>query len=132
MTLSAKTIKAAILIALPLALVACGKSEQPVAKVFPTGNTKTVVTAADCSKLPDPKPADDSAAGRARAVSDGTAARAACMKGTGRDTAAADLARIREIKESELADQTSAKQSEGEFRKGIKEGGARPVRNFKY
>ncbi|RRS01168.1 hypothetical protein EIP75_21575 [Aquabacterium soli] len=132
MKLKVNTIKGCALLAMSLVLVACGKQDQPDAKAFPTGNAGSVITAADCDKLEDPKPADESAAGRAKAVSAGQAARSACKKGAAQGTGADDLARIREIKEAELADQTSAKQAEGEFRKGIKEGGARPVRDFKY
>lgn len=132
MTLRGNTIKGVILVALPLVLGACDKPDQSGAEVFPTGNAESALTAADCEKLPDPKPVDDSAAGRARAVSEGAAARASCRKSVNQDTASADLQRIREIKEAERADQASAMQSDGEFRKGIKEGGARPVRDFKF
>ena len=77
MVLHAHTTKAALLVALTLALAACGKQDaQPDASTpaaastpaFPTGNGDKVMTLADCDKLPDPKPADDSAAGRAAAV----------------------------------------------------------------
>ncbi|RZI60603.1 MAG: hypothetical protein EOP14_00565 [Pseudomonas sp.] len=133
MTLCTNTIKGATLVALSLVLVACGKQQaQDEASSFPTGNDEAHIAAGDCDKLPDPKPADNSAAGRARAVSDGVAARAACKKRAGQDKSNADLTRIREIKEAEHAAATNAKQSEDEFRKGIKEGGARPVRDFKY
>lgn len=128
------TIKAALLVAFVLALAACGKQEEPpTATPFPTGNDK-VLTVAECEKLPDPKPRDDSAAGRATAVSEGVAARAACKKTAeaAQDKPNADLARIREIKEKEQAEQAARKVTEAEWKKGIKEGGAKPVKEYKY
>lgn len=143
MFLQAHTAKAALLVALTLALAGCGKQEEqpaasPAAAVsspaFPTGNGDKVLTAADCDKLPDPKRVDESAAGRATAVSQGVAARAACKKEAAAqlDKPNADLARIREIKEKEQVDHADRKISEKEWGKRVKEGGSKPVREFKY
>lgn len=136
MFLHAHTTKAALLVGLTLALAACGKQEdQPAASpAFRTGNGEKVRTAADCDKLPDPKPADESAAGRATAVSQGVAARAACKKEVAaqQDKPNADLARIREIKEKEEAERVGRKVSEEEWKRGIREGASRPLKEYKY
>lgn len=143
MVLHAHTTKAALLVALTLALAACGKQdEQPAASTpaaasapaFPTGNGDKVMTLADCEKLPDPKPADDSAAGRAAAVGQGQSARAACKKEVTaqQDKPNADLARIREIKEKEEADRVARKVSEAEWKQGVKEGAKQPIKEYKY
>lgn len=128
----AQTTKAALLVA-ALVLAACGKQEEPPAITqYPTENYMGL-TVAECEKLPDPKPHDDSAAGRATAVSQGAASRAACKKtAEAADKPNADLARIREIKEKEQADQAARKVTEAEWKKGIKEGGAKPVKEYKY
>ena len=140
MVAHANTAKSALLIALALALAACGKQdEQPAASTpaaasapaFPTGNGTQAMTLEDCDKLPDPKPADDSAAGRAAAVGQGQSARAACKK----EVAArpnADLARIREIKENEEADRLQRQKSEAEWRQGVKEGSKKPIKQYTY
>lgn len=134
MSLHAHTTKGALIVAFSLVLAACGKQEQPPATPIPTGNDKPTITAADCDKLPDPKPTDDSAAGKATAVSQGIAARAACKKGVEaqQDKSNADLARMREIMEKQEAERSAAKQSDEEFRRGLKEGAKAPLRNFKY
>lgn len=134
MALFTHTTQAALLVALSLALAGCGKQEEPAAAAaFPAGNADKPLTLAECAKLPDPKPADDSAASRATAVSQGVAAREACKKEVAmQDKPNADLARIREIKEKEDAERTVAKQSEEEFRRGLKEGGAKPLQGLKY
>lgn len=139
----AHTTKAALLVALTLALAACGKQDaQPDASTptaasapaFPTGNGDKAMTLADCDKLPDPKPVDDSAAGRAAAVGQGQAARADCKREVtakqGKPNA--DLARIREIKEKEDADREARKVSEAEWKQGIKEGAKQPIKEYKY
>lgn len=136
------TTKAALLLGLALALVACGKQDSPAtasaaaasSSAFPAGNGDTVLTAADCDRLPDPKASDDSAAGRATAVSQGVAARAACKKAAAaqQDKPNADLARIREIKEKEQADLADRKISDKEYGKRFVEGGSQPIREFKY
>ena len=144
MSLHPHTTKTALLVALMFALAGCVRQEglpeetSPAAAAssspFPTGNGATTLTLADCDKLPDPKSLDDSAAGRATAVSLGVAARAACKKELVSQQANpnADLARIREIKEKEQADQADRKISEKEWGSRIKEGGSKPVREFKY
>jgi len=138
MVLHAHTTKAALLVALTLALAACGKQdEQPdaaSAPAFPTGNDDKAMTLADCDKLSDPKPADDSAAGRAAAVGQGQATRAACKKEVTaqQDKPNADLTRIREIKEKEQADQANRKISEQEWGKRLNEGANKPIKEYKY
>jgi len=136
----AHTGKAALLIALTLALAACGKQDAPPsgaaapaasAASIPMGNGKSL-TVADCDKLPDPKPADDSAAGRAAAVGQGQAARAACKKEVAAQQPNADLARIREIKEHEEADRVGRKKSEEEWRQGVKDGSKQPLKKYSY
>lgn len=136
--------KFALVITLALFMVGCGKQEETVTTpptaasepAFPTGNGDKVMvmTIADCDKLPDPKPTDDSAAGRATAVSQGVATRAACKKEVTalQDKPNADLARIRAIKEKEQADQADRKISEKEWGRRIKEGGSQPIRELKY
>jgi hypothetical protein len=124
-------------------LTACGKHDEQAApaaasasaSASPTTNAhQTTTTAADCDKLPDPKPADESAAGRATAVSQGIAARAACKKAVAnqQNTANADLARIREIKEKEQADQASREKSSKEWFGNVKKAGQAPLKEFKY
>ena len=134
--------KTALLLGLALALAACGKQDDqatasPAAaasSAFPAGNSDNVRTAADCDRLPDPTTPDDSAAGRATAVSQGVAARAACKKAVAaqQDKPNADLARIREIKEKEQADLADRNISEKEFGKRFKEAGSQPIREYKY
>jgi hypothetical protein len=133
MSLHAYTTKGALIVALSLVLAACGKQDQP-ATPFPTGNGQAPLTAADCDKLADPKPADDSAAGRATAVSQGVAARAGCKKEVAaqQDKPNADLARMREIMEKQEAERSAAKQSDEQFKRGLKEGAKQPIREFKY
>ena len=89
---------------------------------------------ADCDKLPNPKPTDDSATGRAGAVSQGLAIRAACKKEVMAqlDKPNADLARLREIKEKEQADQNAHELSDKEFSDAIKKGGKAPIKEYKY
>lgn len=143
MALHAYTTRTALLIALTLALTACDKQDtQPDAStaatasaaLFLTGNGDKAMTLGDCDKLPDPKPADTSAAGRAAAVGQGQAARADCK----RDVAAkqakpnTDLARIHEIKEKEDAAGEARKASESEWKRGIKEGAKQPIKEYKY
>jgi hypothetical protein len=145
MTRLANTTKVALLTAMSLALAACGKqddqaaspasaSAQASAPAFPTGNAQAPASVADCDKLPDPKPTDDSATSRATAVSLGIAARRDCKKAIERqqDTANADLARIREIKEKEEAERTSRKISDEEWARRVKEAGKAPVKEYKY
>ena len=144
MALHPNITKAALLVALTFALAGCGKQEGLPAETssagtassspFPTGNGVKALTLADCDTLPDPRSADDSAAGRATAVSLGAAARAACKKElvTQQEKPNADLARIREIKEKEQADQADRKISEKEWGKRINEGSGKPLKEYKY
>ena len=135
----AHTGKVALLMALTLALAACGKQDTPSgaaasasAASFPTGNGDKSLTFAGSDKLPEPKPADDSAAGRAAAVGLGQAARAACKKDLVAQQPNADLARIREIKEHEEADRLGHKKSEEEWKQGVKDGAAQPLKKYSY
>jgi hypothetical protein len=137
MVLRTNTTKGTLILALLLALGACTRQEEPPKDAaLPAGSTQQApMSAADCDKLPDPTPTDDSAAGRARAVSEGMAIREACKKTAAanqQDKANADLARIREIKEKEQADQATTKQSDKEFYRGLAEGAKQPIKEFKY
>lgn len=133
MSLHAHTTKGALIVALSLVMAACGKQE-PAATSLPAGNGAAPLTVADCDKLPDPKPTDDSPTGKATAVSLGIAARRDCKKVIERQQSAAnaDLTRIREIKEREEAERTSRKISEEEWKRRVKEGGKAPVKEYKY
>jgi hypothetical protein len=143
MVLHTHTTKAVLLVALTIGLTACGKQDERAAasmpaaasaSAFPTGNADKVMTLADCDKLPDPKPADESAAGRAAAVGQGQSARADCKRAVAakQDKANADLARIREIKEKEDAAGEARRVSEAEWKRGIKEGAKQPIKEYKY
>ena len=130
-----RTISAAFLVVLALSLGACSKQDdQAAGTAFPTGNGDKPLTLAQCDAIPDPKPADDSAAGRSTAVSLGLSARSACRKAVSMqaDKPNADLARIREIKEKEEAERTSSKISEEEWKRRIKEGSSAPLKEYKY
>jgi hypothetical protein len=137
------TLKAALLVAVTLALSACGKQdEQPApptstaasGPTFPTGNGDKPMTLADCDKLSNPKTADDSAAGLATAAAQGLKARADCKKEVAaqQDKPNADLARIREIKEGEEAERRRSAKSDEEFFKRIKEASKAPLRKFDF
>lgn len=132
-----------LLIALTVLLSACDKAEEKqvaaiaasaAKEAFPVGNASATPTLGDCEKIPNPKPTDDSAASQATAVSQGTAARAACKKAAlaSMDKPNADLARIREIKEKEQADEASRKISEKEWGKRLNEGAGKPIKDYKY
>jgi len=132
MALRTKTPKGPLILTLLLVLSACSKQEPPKDA---ENAQQAPVSAADCDKLPDPKPNDDSAAGRATAVSEGMAARAACKKAAAVDPQAkanADLARIREIKEKEQADQAARRISEREWGQRINESSGKPIKDYKY
>lgn len=133
----------ALVLALSGLLAGCDKAEEKqVAAIaasaaqdaFPVGNASPALKAGDCENIPNPKPTDDSAASQATAVSQGMAARAACKKAA--DAALekpnADLARIREIKEKEQADEASRKISEKEWGKRLNEGAGKPIKDYKY
>lgn len=124
----------ATIVALSLALASCGKQEQAAPITVEPTKAAAPPTAADCDKLPDPKPHDDSAAGKATAVSEGVAARDACKRAvsTQQDKANADLARIRAIKEKEEAERSARKVSEGEWKRGVKDGSKQPIKEYKY
>lgn len=127
--------RGATIVALSLLLAACGKQEQPAPPaVEPANAAAAPLSAAECEKLPDPKPRDDSAAGKATAVSEGMAARDACKRALSsqQDKTNADLARIREIKEKEEAERKAKKVSEDEWKRGIKDGSKQPVKEYKY
>jgi hypothetical protein len=143
MFLHAHLIRTQLFIALGFVIAGCtNKDQQPPAApatpapslAFPVGSGDRLLSVADCDKLPDPKPADDSAAGRATAVSQGVAARAACKKEVSMWQAvpSSDVTRIREIREKEQADQSARKVSEKEWGKRINEGSGKPIKEYKY
>nr|WP_317623796.1 hypothetical protein [Acidovorax sp. SUPP3334]BDH38362.1 hypothetical protein AVHM3334_23185 [Acidovorax sp. SUPP3334] len=107
------------------ALTACGKPDEP---------TSPQTAKFDCNALPDPSPTDDSAAARATASAQGSAAREACKKSprSDQDIARADLARIREIKEKEQRELADKKISEKEWGKQLNKGADTPIKEYKY
>jgi hypothetical protein len=126
---------ASLIAACALALAACGKqTDNTTAPAAPA--QPGAFTASDCERLPDPKALDDSAAGKATAVSQGVAAREACKKTAtaqqDNDKPNADLARIREIKEREQAELAAAKQRNTESGQAAANGAAKPIRELKY
>jgi hypothetical protein len=139
--------KAAVLAGLALALVACGKQADPSAapvpavattaasspSLLPAGNEDQALTLADCDRLSDPKADDDSAAGRATAVSRGQALRAACKKKiAARANPDGDPARAREIRGQQQAGQAHREISEEEWKRQVKEGAKAPLKTYKY
>lgn len=143
MVLQDHTLKAALLVAVTFALSACGKQDEQSAAptpaatsapAFPTGNGDKQMTLADCDKLPNPKTADDSAAGLATAAAQGLKARSDCKKEVAarQDKPNADLARIREIKEGEEAERRRSAKSDEEYFKRIKEAGKTPLKQFDF
>lgn len=122
------------IVALSLALAACGKQEPAAPTAVEPAKAPASLSAADCDKLPDPKPHDDSATGKATAVSEGIAAREACNRAVNsqQDKANADLARIRAIKEKEEAERNARKVSEEEWKRGIKDGSKQPIKEYKF
>lgn len=133
----------ALVLGLTALLSACDKAEEKqvaaiaasaAKEAFPMGNATATPTVGDCENIPNPKPADDSAASQATSVSQGVAARAACKKAAqaALDKPNADLARIREIKEKEQADEASRKISEKEWGKRLNEGAGKPIKDYKY
>lgn len=126
----AHVIRGAAIVALSLALVACGKQEQPAPTPAEPTKVAAPLSAVECDKLPDPPPADDSAAGRANAVSAGIAARNECKKaGAAKPD---DLAKMRQLMEKEAADREAAEKRLKSNSEAIKEGGARPIRDLKF
>ena len=129
------TTTASLIAACAFSLAACTK--QPETTNSPPSQTARpgAFTAADCDRLPDPKPLDESAAGKATASYQGMAAREACKKTAtaqgDKDKPNADLARIRELKEIEEARVKAANQSTEEFAKGVARGAAAPIRILK-
>lgn len=134
MTLPTDSIKCTLLVALAIALAACGKQDETTPTTFPMGNGEQVLNLADCDKLPNPKPVDDSAVSKATAVSQGVAAREACKQAftEKQDKSNADLARIREIKEAEEAERQRTKVTEEEWRQSVKKGAQAPLKEYKY
>jgi predicted small lipoprotein YifL len=124
--------RGATVVALLLALAACGKQEPVPPAPTAVEPTKAVapLTAAECEKLPDPAPANDSAAGRANAVSAGIAARNECKKAATQSQG--DLAKMRQLMEKEAAEREAAKKRSKSMDDAMKEGGARPIRDLKY
>lgn len=134
MTLCKYIIKSAFIAALTLELAACGKQEGSVPGESIT--SPTPITAADCDKLPDPRPLDESAAGKARALMEGQNARELCKKTINaqqaNDQSNADLARIRAIKEKEEAEREASRMSAKEASDALKKGSAEPLRELKF
>ncbi len=131
--------KATLLIAISLAVGACSKQEETPpatpANAASAPVSPNAMTAADCDKLPDPARSDDSAAGRAAAVSQGQALRRSCKKTVeqAQETKPnADLARIREIKEKEQSDQSAREKSNKEWFGNLSKGAKQPVKEYKY
>lgn len=135
MALHAHINTGALIVALSLALAACGKQEQPTTPAS-EAKTQAPLTAADCDKLPDPKPRSESAAGRATAISEGVAARSACKRAVAaqadQNSPNADLARIREILEKQEAEREAQKVSEKEWGKNINQDSGKPFKQYKY
>lgn len=126
------SIASALIVALSLALASCTKQDQPLEPA----KANTPLTSADCDSLPDPRPLDDSPAAKARAVNEGLSSRAACKKAVAalqsKDKPDSDVARIREIMEKQEAERAAQEQRSQQHRAAIKEGGAKPLREFKY
>jgi hypothetical protein len=81
-----------------------------------------------CTKTDDaPKPVDDSAAGRAAAA---ISASSAPLNAT--DKANADLAKIRDIKEKEQADNHASKRRGDSISSDMVKGASKPLRDLKY
>lgn len=108
----------------------------PAAAPPATAAQQSTLNAADCDRLADPAPTDNSAAGRATAISQGMAARQACKRaanaGSAPNQANADLARIRAIKEQEVAEKDATKISEAEWKERMRKGANAPLRELKY
>ncbi len=132
-------LEATLMVALVLALAACGKQDDPpaapaqaaaAAPSAPVATTVAQVSLADCDKLPDPRPADNSATGRATAVILGQNARRACKNEvTARNHPEVDPDRIRTVKGSDGADHPM---TEAEWKQGIKDGARAPIKDYKY
>jgi len=137
-----KTVIQAITLAvLTVVFSACGDKADKQANdaAPPSASVSSLPTAndvqaalAECDKLPDPKPTEDSPTARSTAVSLGIAARRECKHQIELKASNSDLARIREIKEKEQSDLAQRNASEREWRKGIQQGGKAPLREFKY
>jgi hypothetical protein len=83
---------------------------------------------AGCTKTEEaPKPVDDSAAGRAAAAISASSAPL-----TTTDKANADLAKIREIKEKEQADNQASKKRGDSISSDMVKGASKPLRDLKY
>ena len=123
-----------MLIALALMLGACSKPEEPTSTPAPDATTAAPLSAADCDRMPDPAPTDDSAAGRSTAVSRGVAARTACKRAASAPPGQtnADVARMREIMEKQEAERKGQKISDEEWARRVKEAGKAPVKEYKY
>lgn len=119
---------------LVILLAACSKQEaQP--ESFPAGNGGgDVLTVEECERLPDPPAADESAASRSAAVSQGAALRAACKENSATQAPGgkADLARIRELKEKEDAQRSSATLSQKQYNDEAKDAASKPRIEIKY
>ena len=130
MNLITRQTAAALYVVGAVLVSACTKEEPVVPSVVPSVGAQTT---ADCDKVPDPKSLDESAAGRATAVSQGVAARAACKRElSSANKGNADLRRIREIQEKEQADRDSRKVSEEQWRRDMKRGASAPLKQYSY
>lgn len=132
MSLQAGVNSSALIVTLAIALAGCGKKEEPGAAPASESSASAPLTAADCDRMPNPSPTDDSAAGRSTAVSQGVAARAACKRAASAPEANADLARMREIMEKQEAERKGQKLSNEESARRVKEAGKAPVKEYKY
>ena len=123
MALLTHTTKGALVVALTLVLAACDKQDEQLAAALPTGNSdKPALTLAECDKLPDPKPRDESAAGKATAVSEGMAARQACKK----------AAAAQQDKANAEPAERAANQRNTESGQAALDGARKPIRELKY
>lgn len=126
--------KAAVIVTFGLALTACTKPEEPATPAIPAGNAQAPMSAADCDRLVDPTPSDDSPTGKATAVSQGMAARAACKRAASAPHGQSneDLARMRQIMEKQEAERNGRKISDEEWARRVKEAGKKPPKEYHY
>ena len=139
MAVFAQVIKTASVVTISLMLAACSKKEESPVPTDPTETAHTVPrNEADCDNLPNPKPLDDSAAGRSRAVSEGMAARDICKKANAsqqkkkKSDSDSDISRIREIKEKEENQREKTDKRNSQSGEAAAEGARRPIRELNY
>lgn len=118
-------------------IAGCGKPDDQAPAAPPTtAAQQPTLNAEDCERLADPAPVDNSAADRATAISQGVAARQACKRAANAagapNQANADLARIREINEQEVAEKGARKISEDEWKRRLRAAREAPLKELKY